>query len=266
MAYDIEITDPYDARPNHTLRLYVRRDQTDNAGNRSSYAWQLRATRDSGATSYQLTAAPWYVGIGGASWGGNAALDFRATASIVIAGTTTDWITHAADGSLTIPIGANHGPLGVFGTADTGTQYFATDKLSRPPDGMASPAVSLIQPTSFRVSSVIPSSPTDPILEYQFRWALTPDFIPTAGSAVNNGYIYDVSGLTPGTGYYVQTRARNAAGWGPWSGIGWAQTLSGAYVSDGSTWKPCEVFISDGSAWATGLVQVSDGSNWKAAG
>lgn len=132
-------------------------------------------------------------------------------------------------------------------------------------------------PQNVRVTNVTPTTVTvawDPgsrgnadIDLYSPHKATQPNFSDDVFVQVGGGErSYTWTGLTPGTTYYLRVNAHNADGWSDMSATVQTRTLSGFYVSDGSTWKATEAFVSDGSAWKPIEVYVSDGSTWKPAG
>lgn len=130
------------------------------------------------------------------------------------------------------------------------------------------PSVSNIGPTSLDLAWAAPSNLGGGTLSgYRVQRAtnsaFTQNVVTTDGGTARTRAI---TGLTPGVDYWFRVAALNEAGVGAYSGARTARTLSGAYVSDGSTWVPCEVFVSDGSSDQSGEVYVSDGVTYQAAG
>lgn len=96
---------------------------------------------------------------------------------------------------------------------------------ARPPSPPNAPSVSSltnITANNIRVNASIPGNNGAAIVEWQFHWA-------TGGQGwyqTHNGNILDIGGLTRATRYGFQVRARNAAGWGPWSSAAYGTTLA----------------------------------------
>ncbi|QDP45526.1 minor tail protein [Microbacterium phage FuzzBuster] len=218
MAYDISISAPYSGRPAFNVYLYVRRDQTDVANNRSSYAFAIYARNPNGSTqTYALDCYGWGVNVGGQMFSGCHNLDFRSGTTMLTLGSgTTGWFGHDGNGYLTIVVDCYHGPASIFGTADPGWVYFDTDRIPKPPGAPFSVSVDQATTTSLRY---IFSGTTDggsPILEWQAQASTTSNFsanVITLGSTGNTTF----TGLTPGNTYYFRARGRNAVGWGNWS-------------------------------------------------
>lgn len=230
MAYDISITGPYSGRSSFNLYLYVRRDQTDAANNRSSYAFQLIARNPNGSSqTYALGCYSWGVNIGGQGFSGCHSLDFRGGQSAITLGSgSTGWFGHDGNGRLTIVVDCWHGPASVFGTADPGAAYFVTDTIAKPPGAPFSVSVDQATTSSLRY---IFSGTTDggsPILE----WQAQADDDPAFGSPITSWSSGSTTftNLVPGTRYYFRARGRNAVGWGGWAapagdGVGQGTTL-----------------------------------------
>jgi hypothetical protein len=218
MAFDINVGGVYSGRTNHALHLYVRRDQTDAANNRSSYAWELYAISNTGAATGSWTATVGSFGAQIGSYGslGNAALDFRSTGRIVLASGTTGWFTHDANGNLSLSIGGNHNNVGIFGTASLPATWFYTDKLNRPPSAPTGASISEVTPTTMRYQFTAGAANGAAIDSHQIQYATDAAF--TAGVVTVSATVNTVlTGLTPGTLYYVRARSHNSVGWGSYN-------------------------------------------------
>ena len=102
---------------------------------------------------------------------------------------------------------------------------------------------------------------------YTSRWVAgeTPNWANAVEVPGNDGLV-QMKNLKPGTMYWFQTVAYNEKGRSPWGAAANARTLAGAWISDGTAWKPAEVLISDGTTWKPAEVMISDGSSWLPAG
>lgn len=188
-------------------------------------------------------------------------------------------------GTTNLPAGFGSKTLGTWTVSSTQTVTFHQNATGTQGLGGAADHSAAISRAS------VPSAPGTPVVTNigtngaTFTWGAAN----ANGSAINNYGLYvsespsfashvyqawegvvltkTLSGiLVPGRTYYTRNRAQNGVGIGPYGVTVSFQTLSGAYVSDGTTWKPCEIFTSDGTAWKSGAVQISDGTIWKAAG
>lgn len=232
MAYDAASQAPYSGNNNFLLYVYVRRDQTDAANNRSTYAWEVSARNPNGlSSSYYLDP------IGGAINfdPGNPAtnvpfshnLDFRAgQGSIVLASGTTGWFNHDANGNLNVNWAAAHGPSDTFGTAYTSGTLVA-DRIvppASPPNAPAAPSLSSITDDKIRASVSPPANNGAGIDAYDFQFSTNSNM--SGGTVRNNpGPTLDITGLSAGTRYYIRVRAHNSAGWGAWGATSNATTL-----------------------------------------
>lgn len=225
MAFDWSRSGIFSGRTNHDLYLYVRRNTTDAANNRSNYGWELRARRISGSVpSWALDQFPWRVQIGGYVATGTHNLDFRSTATIIIASGVSSFFPHAADGTLNIYPSASMGPASIFGSASlSGT--FATDRIARVPSAPTAEKIDQVTPTSLRFWFHSNGDGGSPLLPSQMIYSTTSNFTPGTYTIVSSNGITTVTGLTPGTKYYVAGRCVNAVGAGPWSATLSATTL-----------------------------------------
>lgn len=236
----------YPGRPNHRLRLFVRRDQTDVANNRSTYAWELIAERMSGAVSYALDALPFSANVAGQITNGSHHLDFRNTSSISLRQGVTGWLNHDSNGYLNLWFSANHGGS-IFGVAQTPTVQLSADRIPKPPAAPGTPTLSNITPTSVRVTVNAPNNNGAAINLYQFQRATNAAMTANVVTTSNTGRIHDLTGIPPGSTYWFRVRARNSQGWGAWSPtvsrmlglpaptlVSWAQNATGGLVA---TWQ-----------------------------
>lgn len=251
MAYDITIGSVFSGKPGYALFLYARRDQTDNANNRSSYAWQSRANFQSGTNaSYVLDPITFGVTVGSDFYPSHN-LDFRGGVTQIIIGSgTTGWFGHDGNGYLTVTVRTWVGNVPVFGSADTGYQQFYTDRIPKPPSQPGLPQVDSITTNSARIG--ISDSATDNgsgIDHYLVRWHTNsnPDVDGYSENTGPNGW-RNIGPLVPGRTYYVKVYAHNGMGYSPGSPVRSFTTLSGVYIGDGGTFPGKEVLVGvDGS-------------------
>jgi len=230
MSYDFSIAGQYSGRPAYDLYFYIRRDQTDVTNNRSSYAWELRARNPSGSSAtFALDCYSWAVNVGGQVTGGCHNLDFRGGQAYIVLGSgTTGWYGHAADGTLNLLVGANHGPAGVFGTAHPADQYFPTDRIPKPPGTPATPTLDSRTTTSVSWNFTgVSDTGGSPITKYTHQIASDSGFSSVIATFDDNNPPATRTGLAGGTPYWVRYRAENAMGVGPWSAALQITTLSG---------------------------------------
>lgn len=275
MAYDIGVSAPFSGRPAYDTYLYVRRDQV--SGNNSSYAWAYYARKIAAGTTWTGYAYPWAVSVGGYSWSGSAAsLNFPTSGGIgtqnLIASSTTGWIAHAADGTLGIQIAAwyHTGGSEYFGNSDIPATWFNTDPIATVPPAPTPLGIDTITSTSMRYRFSGNGNGGSAITQWQYAYNTTSD-ANAAGWVIKQGTGTDtITGLTPGTTYYVKSRGVNAVGAGPWSSVLSAKTLAGGLIYDGSAFQPARPFINvDGAnTWvdAVGFINVDGANTWVSIG
>lgn len=74
---------------------------------------------------------------------------------------------------------------------------------------------------------------------------------------------YPITGLKPSTDYWFWVRAKNASGVGTWSASQQFKTLPGAWIGNGTEWRPAIVYVGNGTAWVPATIHVGDGTAWK---
>jgi hypothetical protein len=119
----------------------------------------------------------------------------------------------------------------------------------RVPDMPDSAIVSDIDQTSFWVSFTGNGNGGMPILEWRVYWNTQANENGIQSVEYQNSTPMRITGLQPATSYFVWTRGRNAAGWGPYSQ--WVQitTIAGASVLVGSTWKQAIPYVNVNGVW-----------------
>ena len=99
--------------------------------------------------------------------------------------------------------------------------FSGTTTAGHAPDAPDAPAAPTLTPgnRTIKVSWRAPSDNGKKISEYTISWTLASDtnFDKPIDTATARGTTYTITGLSNGTGYAVQVRARNASGYGDWS-------------------------------------------------
>lgn len=96
------------------------------------------------------------------------------------------------------------------------------------------------------------------------RYSTDPAFswytdIPLAGTATSTA----ISGLTPGTTYYVVIYAHNANGYSAASDVKSFTTLPGVMVNVGGVWKTAIPYVNVDGVWKPATRYINDGGVWK---
>lgn len=235
--YDFNIYGGFSARPAYQIKLYVRRDITDVANNRSSYAWALYAEKISSGTTWTADQQPWYVQVGPDNFSGTHSLDFRSTNSILLASNTTNYFNHDGNGYLNIGLAASVVAAGssLFGNASaSGT--FPTDRIARPPAAPTAQGVESITTNSMVFRFYGNSDNGSAITGWRIERSLSPSFTSphVTNNAPNNGVV-GATGLDDDTTYYFRVRGSNAVGDSGWSGTVSGKTLLADTVPDAPT-------------------------------
>lgn len=129
------------------------------------------------------------------------------------------WVNHNADG--TRILNASVGMTGFSGRVSNGSGSWALPTIARFSTAPSMPIISSITSTSF-IASFSDGSGGAPINSRQLGYSTSPtgavSFMSSDGSDT-------ISGLTPGTTYYIWAQTHNAAGYSPWSPMATATTL-----------------------------------------
>lgn len=72
-----------------------------------------------------------------------------------------------------------------------------------------------------------------------------------------------ISGLAPGTAYYVWSRAHNSVGWGPWSSRLSATTYAGARIRVAGAWKKAIAWVRVAGVWKKAQPWIKVSGVWK---
>lgn len=120
-------------------------------------------------------------------------------------------------------------------------------------------------PTSLSASWNAPAGGAP--IDYQVAVARNSDMSDEVAAPILTGRSANINALAPGTPYWVRVRARNSTGWGAWSGIVPASTLSAAYVGKGGSFPPSAgVFVGTDDAFIVPQVLVGKGEAFVNAG
>lgn len=260
MVYDANFTGAYSGRNQFQLRLYVRRNST--SGNSSNYAWELLAEKIAYSTAWASDPTAWNVSIAGNNWSGTGSMDFRSVNTRSFGSGVTGWVAHDGNGYLNFSASANHAGGGLIGSASCGGT-FSADRIPQVPGAPYSVAITQVTATSMVYQFSSTTDGGSAILEWQVQYATNSGFSTGVVSIGGGNGIVTLSGLTPGTAYWVRARGRNAVGWGPYGNAFSATTLSGAFVGNSSnpSFSAAAVYVGKDNSFVLSSVYVGkDGS------
>jgi hypothetical protein len=118
----------------------------------------------------------------------------------------------------------------------------ATAKTLAVPKAPSAPLLSSVTATSVDVSWTETVGAT----AYQIGWGAN-SVTPTSSVSASSPQV--VSGLTPGTTYFIFVRSQNSVGWSSWSKPTMMRTVAGAYILVGTTWKLAVPYVNVGGTW-----------------
>lgn len=222
MAYDISIAAPFSNTGGNVyqLFLYVRRDQTDVANSRSSYAWQLQCRFVSGTNQrYNLSAITFGVTVHTQSFYPVHNLDMRGVSALTLGSGTTDWFSHDSLGVFHTSVRTWANNVDIFGSADTGNVPFYTDDIPRPPSPPSSLAASAITDTSARLNFTKNQVGYATIDNTEVQYSTSSTFASNVSSVqAGTATFVNIAALQPGVKYYWRARSSSAGGISGWSG------------------------------------------------
>jgi hypothetical protein len=116
----------------------------------------------------------------------------------------------------------------------------------RVPDAPSAPVITGLTQVSLIASWTPNGTGGSPITGYDIGWGTNSES-PT--STVDATSPKTLTGLNPGTTYYIFARAKNAIGTGPWSAATTIKTIAGAWVKVGAVWKEAVPYVRVGGIW-----------------
>lgn len=129
----------------------------------------------------------------------------------------------------------------------------------RVPDAPNTPVLSGFTPASMVVTWTPNGNGGSAITGYEVGYGTSPSAPTTSVSATSPKTI---TGLSPGTTYYVWVRAQNAIGWGPLSPPANASTVPGVRIKVDGVWVNAIPFVKDGT-WKMSVPYIKFGGVWK---
>lgn len=131
----------------------------------------------------------------------------------------------------------------------------------RVPDAPSAPILSNAQPTTIDVAWTPNGNGGSPITGYEVGYGTSssaPTTIATSSSSPRT-----ITGLVPGTVYFVWVRAINVVGPSPWSVAMSMRTLAGAYIKVGGVYKIAVPYVRVGGVWKLAQPYVKSLGVWK---
>lgn len=122
----------------------------------------------------------------------------------------------------------------------------ASATTQQAPTAPQAPLLSNATATTVDVAFYPNSDGGSAISAWQVGWGTNPT-APTSTVSAKSPQV--LSGLTPGTKYYIFVRAQNFVGWSAWSKPTMMITVAGAYVLVGTTWKLAIAYVNVGGTW-----------------
>ncbi|MGN7976534.1 fibronectin type III domain-containing protein [Microbacterium sp. 22195] len=143
-----------------------------------------------------------------------------------------------------------------------GTAAFSIAWTPGAPIGLG---VDQIGPTSARYRFSGTTDNGSAITGWQAQCATNTAFTTDVQTVASNGTT-TFTGLRPGATYYFRSRGSNGIGWGAWSSVQSATTLSGFRIWNGTAWVNSELRAWDGEKWTLCELYAHDGEKWTACG
>lgn len=255
---------------NFNIGIDVYVASQDQAGNYSTFWWGVYLQNPSGNPSWINQTSYWSAVIGGVYREGTFTLSYAErgiTSRLIAAGYQT--VGHDANGfrpgfANTAGIDTPHSNIG-DGSVEVWVDAPRIPKAPLGPD--AAPTFTDIGATSMRVNfggSYDDRGSAVDLWLVRVSKNSNPEVSPFTDYVVpTSRYYQDLTGLDPATRYYVKVYSRNGVGYSNGSAVGYADTLAGIYVSNGSAWIAQPLRVSTGSAWQTVMPDISDGDSWE---
>lgn len=135
----------------------------------------------------------------------------------------------------------------------------ASAKTQSVPTAPQAPLLSSVTATTVDVAFYPNSDGGSAITAWQIGYgvsAIGPDQTVSASSP------QVLTGLTPGTTYYIFVRAQNSVGWSAWSKSTMMKTVAGAYILVGTTWKLAVPYVNVGGTWKMAEAWGRNAGTW----
>lgn len=128
------------------------------------------------------------------------------------------------------------------------------------PSPPTAPSISAVTQTTATVAWTAPANNGSPITAYEVGWGIGAVAPTTTVAAVSP---YTITGLSPGTQYYIFVRAQNVVGWSSWSVGSLASTLAAARIKVGGVWVNAIPYVKVGGVWKVARPWSKVAGVWK---
>ena len=176
-------------------------------GSPSGRAFNLNGTPWSISGGVSKPSANFTFDISGRKWGRVGSQDFT--------------VSHDSAGNKSLTVTLTVGATGTstFGTPGSVSVSFTLPRIPKAPSAPGVPTLTSITATSARASSTAPSNNGGAgVTAYEFQRATNSSFTAGVATVSSGSTAATLGSLAANTTYWVRARARNAAGWGGWSG------------------------------------------------
>lgn len=157
-------------------------------------------------------------------------------------------VSHDSSGRRTISASFKLGSTGTssFGSGGTVTKSLTIDQIARVPNKPATPTISNVTHNSLRGNlGSAPANNGASIVEYGWQR----QGASSGSGSTGTSRTWNVTGLSANNSYQVRVRARNSAGWGPWSN--WSTSATTRYQNPAAPTNVNATYVNDSTAQIT---------------
>lgn len=248
-------------------QIYINVYRTGQSGNQSHYR-AIGRYLAGGYGSWTNNTQYWSANLGGWAISGTWNIPYENRYNDITLFDVTFSRNHDVNGYgsgfySTFSIDTDHSSIG---DGSVGVSEETPPRIPKVPSACGTPSFSQIGPTSMRVDFAAPSDDGGTgILEYRIRHADNSGMTGAATVSTGGNRFATIGSLPPGAARYVQASARNSVGWGPWSSVGSASTISGGSVKRSGAWTAGRANDKTGGAWSPSVVMKKTAGAWGAA-
>jgi hypothetical protein len=224
--------------------------------------------RDTGSSvEYYILCSDPYTFTGGLSWSATGTGGGTVSLSAGFSSRFLGSYSVTSSQNVTLSIGAS-GTSGIGGPTSF-TQYISRSGGGSAPTKPSAPGIAVasgVTSTSVTLTWTASASNGGAAIDQYFPRLskLNPVASPYTDYPVGpTTFTKTITGLTPGTTYYVVVYSHNSAGFSPKSAQMSFTTYSGDQVWTGTEWKSCQVLTWNGTSWAPAEVNTRKTSSWE---